>query len=181
MNPNIWCNGKEPACQCRRHKSHGFNHWVRKIPWSTKWQPTPVFLPGKFHGQRSLAGYSPWGHKETQMTEWASKMWVNRHLKRAWKLSKLDENDKPLDSKSLSSRPQAQKIVNKTIMHIIIKLLKISDQDKILKADWGKKTHYAQRDESKNNGRFLFRNYVSEKTTEQDPLPMEEKSQPRIL
>ena len=43
--------------------------WVRKIPCNRKWQPTPVFLPGKFHGQRSLAGYSPWGHKELDMTE----------------------------------------------------------------------------------------------------------------
>ena len=40
-----------------------FNSWVRKIPWRKKWQPTPVFLPGEFHGQRSLADYSPWGHK----------------------------------------------------------------------------------------------------------------------
>ena len=39
-------------------------------PWSRKWQPTPVFLPEKFHGQRSLVGYSPWGHKESDMTEW---------------------------------------------------------------------------------------------------------------
>ena len=46
-----------------------FNPWVRKIPWSRKWQPSPVFLPGKFHRQRSLAGYSPWGHKESDMTE----------------------------------------------------------------------------------------------------------------
>ena len=37
--------------------------WVRKIPWRGKWQPTPIFLPGKSHGQRSLAGYSPWGCK----------------------------------------------------------------------------------------------------------------------
>ena len=56
--------GKESACQCRRHKRHGFNPWVRMIPWRRKWQPTPVLLPGKFHGQRSLAGYSPRGHKE---------------------------------------------------------------------------------------------------------------------
>ena len=41
----------------RRHKRHGFDPWVRKIPWTRKWQPTSVFLPGKFHGQRSLAGY----------------------------------------------------------------------------------------------------------------------------
>ena len=47
----------------------GFNPWVRKIPWRRKLQPTPVFLPGESHGQRSLAGYSRWGHKESDMTE----------------------------------------------------------------------------------------------------------------
>ena len=41
-----------------------FDPWVGKIPWRRKWQPTPVFLPGKSHGQQSLAGYSPWGRKE---------------------------------------------------------------------------------------------------------------------
>ena len=46
----------------------GFNPWVRKIPCRRKWQPTPVFLPGEFHGQRSL-GYNHWGHKELDMTE----------------------------------------------------------------------------------------------------------------
>ena len=46
-----------------------FNPWVRKISWSRKWQPTSVFLPRKFHGQRSLAGYSLWGCKELNMTE----------------------------------------------------------------------------------------------------------------
>ena len=54
---------KELACQYRRHRSCGFDLWVRKIPWRRKWQPTPVFLPGKSHGQKSLAGYSPWDHK----------------------------------------------------------------------------------------------------------------------
>ena len=49
-----WCSGKESACQRRRRKRLSFNPWIRKIPWSRKWQPTPVFLPGKFHGQRSL-------------------------------------------------------------------------------------------------------------------------------
>ena len=44
-------------------------YWGRKIPWRRKWQPTPVLLPGKFHGQRSLVGYSPWHHKESDMTE----------------------------------------------------------------------------------------------------------------
>ena len=47
----------------------GFDPWVGKIPWRRKWQPTPVFLPGKSHGQRSLAGYSPWGCKASHTTE----------------------------------------------------------------------------------------------------------------
>ena len=62
-------SGKEPMCQCRRHKRPGFSPWVGKIPWTRAWQPTPVFLPGESHGQRSLAGYSPWGHKESDTTE----------------------------------------------------------------------------------------------------------------
>ena len=59
----------ESACQCTRHKRHGFDPWVRKIPWRRKWHPTPVFLPGKFLGQRSLAGNSPWDCKELDMTK----------------------------------------------------------------------------------------------------------------
>ena len=55
-----WLCGKESACQCRRGR---FNLWVGKIPWRRKWQPTPVILPGKSHGQRSLTDYIPWGRK----------------------------------------------------------------------------------------------------------------------
>ena len=62
-------NGKEPACQCRRHRDMGSIPWVGKIPWRKAWEPTPVFLAGKFHGQRSLEGYSPEGHKESDTTE----------------------------------------------------------------------------------------------------------------
>ena len=62
-------SGKEPAYQCRRHKRHRFSPWVRKMPWRREWQPTPIFLPGKSHGQRSLVGCSPWGHKELDTTE----------------------------------------------------------------------------------------------------------------
>jgi len=51
--------GKEPICQCRRHKRHMFDPWVRKIPWRRPWQSIPVFLPGEPHGQRSLTGYTP--------------------------------------------------------------------------------------------------------------------------
>ena len=50
-------------------ESCGFNHWVRKIPWRRKWQATPVLLPGKSHGQRSLVRYSPWDCKDSDMTE----------------------------------------------------------------------------------------------------------------
>jgi len=46
----------------------GFDPWVEKIPWRRKWQLTPVFLPGKFYGQGSLAGYSPWGRQELDTT-----------------------------------------------------------------------------------------------------------------
>ena len=46
-----------------------FDPWVRKIPWRRRWQPNPVFLPEKSHGQRSLAVYSPWGRKESDMNE----------------------------------------------------------------------------------------------------------------
>ena len=46
-----------------------FNPWVRKIPWKRAWQPSPVFLPGESHGQRSLAGFSPWGCKESDTAE----------------------------------------------------------------------------------------------------------------
>ena len=52
-----------------RCKRRGFNLWVRKIPWRRACQPTPAFFPGKSHGQRSLVGYSPQGHKESDTTE----------------------------------------------------------------------------------------------------------------
>ena len=61
-----WVSVKEFACQCRRH---GFNPWVGKIPWRKEWEPSPVLLSGEFHGQRSLAGYSPWDHKESDTTQ----------------------------------------------------------------------------------------------------------------
>ena len=48
------------------------NPWVRKIPWRRAWQPTPIFLPGESHGQRSLEGYRPWGCKELDTAEWLS-------------------------------------------------------------------------------------------------------------
>ena len=56
-------SGKESTCQCVRCKKRRLDLWVGKIPWRREGQPTPLFLPGKSTGQRSLAGYSPWGHR----------------------------------------------------------------------------------------------------------------------
>ena len=64
-----WLRGKESACQCKRCKRFRFDPWVRKIPWRKTWQPTPSFLPEKFHGERSLAGYHAWACKKLDMTE----------------------------------------------------------------------------------------------------------------
>ena len=74
-------DGKESTCQCKRP---GFDHWVGKITWRRKWQPTPIFLPGESHGQRSLVGDSPWGRKKSDTTEQLSMhvcTFVNRPLK----------------------------------------------------------------------------------------------------
>ena len=64
--PHRWLRHKESACQCRRHR---FDPWVRKLPRRKAWQPTPVFLPGESHGQRSPAGHSPRGSEESDTTE----------------------------------------------------------------------------------------------------------------
>ena len=76
-----WLSGKEPTCQCRSHRSHRFDSWDGKMPWNRKWQPTPVFLPGKSHGQRSLECYSPWGRKESDTTEQLSS---NNNILSVW-------------------------------------------------------------------------------------------------
>ena len=60
-----WLSGKNPPDNAEDR----LDLWVRKISWSRNWQPTPVFLPGESHGQRSLAGYRPRGHKESDTTE----------------------------------------------------------------------------------------------------------------
>ena len=66
------------ACQCSRC---GFNSWIRKIPWRRKWQPAPVFLPEKSHGQRNLEGYSLWDWEELDMTERLS---MHALMQRRW-------------------------------------------------------------------------------------------------
>ena len=67
LSPRVWWLIQSSVClQCGRPR---FNPWVGKILWRRKWQPPPVLLPGKPHGWRSLVGYSPWGHKESDTTE----------------------------------------------------------------------------------------------------------------
>ena len=60
---------EEPACRFRRPERDRFDPWVRKIPWRRAWQPTPVFLLGGPSVQRSMVGYSAWGHTELDTTE----------------------------------------------------------------------------------------------------------------
>ena len=58
-------SGEEPSCQCRTSNTFRSSPWFGTILWRREWQPTSVFLPGESHRQRSLVGYSPWGHKRT--------------------------------------------------------------------------------------------------------------------
>ena len=83
-----WLSGKEFACQWR----HGFDPWVKKIPWRRRRQASLVFLPEKSHGKRSLVGYSPWGCKESDTTERLSMHrrfanLMNAVLEQRWKRS----------------------------------------------------------------------------------------------
>ena len=75
----IWSTGgasqvvlvvKNPSVKAGNMRDVGSISWVRKIPCSRAWKSTPVFLPGESQGQRSLVGYSPWGRKESDTTEW---------------------------------------------------------------------------------------------------------------
>ena len=59
---------KKPACQCKRHET-GFQSLGQEDPLEEAMQPSPVFLPGESHGQRSLAGYSLWGHTESRLKQ----------------------------------------------------------------------------------------------------------------
>ena len=68
-----WLDGKESACQCG---DSGLIPGLERFPWRRKWQPTPVFLPGESHGERSLAGYSSWSGKS--LTQWSD--WTHRKL-----------------------------------------------------------------------------------------------------
>ena len=78
-------SGKENPCQFRRLKRHRFDPWIRNICWRRAWPPTPVSLPGEAHGQRSLVGYSPCGHKESDVSETLSTSEKRGFLTITWK------------------------------------------------------------------------------------------------
>ena len=93
-------SGKEPACQCRRHKRHGFDPWIRKIPWRRAWQPTPVFLPGGSHGQRKTGGLQSMGSQRVRHD------WSDLACMHAMPLQSQKEEPSSLelmDSRSISS------------------------------------------------------------------------------
>ena len=81
--------GKNPPANAGDIREASFDLWVRKFPWRRKWQPTPVFLPGKSHGQRSLVGYSPYGCKESDTTEVTQHAYTRKYQRlcfRKWKM-----------------------------------------------------------------------------------------------
>ena len=77
-------SGKEPTCPCRRHKRCAFDPWVGKIPWRRAWQPTPVFLPGESHGQRSLVGLQSIGSHRVRH-DWSDLA----HMHRNWRQNRV--------------------------------------------------------------------------------------------
>ena len=77
-----WLSGKISACQCRSSRRCEIDPWLRNFPWRKKWQLTPVLLPGKFHGHRSLAVYGPWVTKSDRM------QWIINHIPKQGTFSK---------------------------------------------------------------------------------------------
>ena len=114
-------SGKELVCQCRRCKRWGFNPWVGKIPWRRAWQPTPVFLPGEFHGKKN-SGRGAWQatvHKDANSwtwLKWLSTAWYK--LKSFWTVKKILKRErKKRQSMGIGEnicKPYIQQEVNNT-------------------------------------------------------------------
>ena len=97
-----WLDDKDSACQCRRRRRNGFNPWAGEIPWSRKWQPTPVFLPGKFHEQGAWRATSPWGRKESDEIEHVCMQTLNfmlvfqlKHRAGGWDSKRTEKQSQP--------------------------------------------------------------------------------------
>ena len=110
-----WLSGKESHCHRRSCRRPGLHPWIGKIPWRRKWQPIPVFLPGESHGQRSLAGYSPRGRKESDMPELthyccqlpshSGQIRTSHHIHHRLTLSALCGQSRALQARSLRTVP----------------------------------------------------------------------------
>ena len=104
-------SSKESACQCRWHKRHRFDTWVGTIPWSRKWQLTPLFLSGKFHRERSLVSYS-------QNTDSEGRHDKNTYF---WNLKKNNKLEKNEWTKFSLRNENESKIFRKFLLLIILK------------------------------------------------------------
>ena len=94
-------SGKEPTCQCKRHKRHGFDPWVGKIPWRWAWQPTPVFLPGESPWTEEPARLQPIelqrvGHNCSDLTQHSIRFIAKLRLQRKLRYRELSLNHLPL-------------------------------------------------------------------------------------
>ena len=97
-----WLDDKDSACQCRGRGRNGFNPWAGEIPWSRKWQPTPVFLPGKFHEQEAWRATSPRGRKESDEIEHVCMQTLNymlvfqlKHRGGGWGSKRTEKQSQP--------------------------------------------------------------------------------------
>ena len=81
--PGFPCGASDQESTCNAGKRCGFDPWTRKIPWRRAWQPTPVFMPGESHGQRSLVGYGLWGCKESDTNKQLTHTHTHTHIS-AW-------------------------------------------------------------------------------------------------
>ena len=122
---------------------HGFDPWVGKIPWRREWLPTPVLLPGEFHGQRSLKDYSPPGCKESYMTErltllhWTINLEIYSTHLALHRLLRITTRDSTEESLSPDWRTRAQNPIpnfqdfcqTKMMAHICISVVSNIDQE----------------------------------------------------
>ena len=113
-------SGKEHSCQPRTCKRRRFDPWVGKICWSRKWHPTPVFLPGKFHANSSLAVYNPWGHKELDTPE---HFWVGNGNPYQYSCLENSMQEEPTVLQSMRSQRAGHDLATKQIYYTHICVL----------------------------------------------------------
>ena len=106
-------SSKESACKCRRCR---FDSRFGKMPWRRKWQPTPVFLPAEFHRQRSLIGYSSWGHKRVRHNLETKQQQQQIELVQIWAPTQLDVKQ----SLNLTFPSQRKKIIKQLFSYYLL-------------------------------------------------------------